>query len=63
MISVVVAKVETLRSGDTLVLLGQIIIDMVDMWGNDTTDTCYLWTIVALPIISIKQTKTSHKSL
>ena len=38
MISVVVAKVETLRSGDTLVLLGQIIIDMVDMWGNDTID-------------------------
>ena len=38
MISVVVAKVETLRSGDTLVLLGQIIIDMVDMWDNDTTD-------------------------
>ena len=38
MISVVVAKVETLRGGDTLVLLGQIIIDMVDMWDNDTTD-------------------------
>ena len=38
MISVVVANVETLRSGDTLVLLGQIIIDMVDMWDNDTTD-------------------------